>query len=237
MEEVKLKEIAEEREKNIADVTKQMNEVLNLESIKKLIKNNIIEFENKGTKYRVQKPTYKEKQEVYKNRCEKQAQLLREKTSDGTFRYMSEKDLKNLYLERGIDIDKMRRQIDALRTKELDLSDKLGKALKEQAPENQLKIYRDEIQTLRETMGQISVDRTNLLEISIEQQLLVYIYAAFAVFTTEKLVIGKDLGEGNKDPDTWVKVWTNIDEFYNADQDLVAYATTYSTLLINEQTF
>ena len=49
---------------------------------------------------------------------------------------------------------------------------------------------------------------------------------------TEKLVKGKDLGEGKKEEDRWVRVWDSYDKLTDADEELINMATFNSSLIV-----
>lgn len=192
-------------------------------TVKQLLENNFAEFDYKDVKYKVRKPTFQERQEVYKKRCDYQIQLLKEKNTEGSFKNLNEKDLKQLYKERGIDIDEIGTKIVTLTLQERLLLEKLGAALKEQAEDKQLKLYRDEIEQIRTEIVRLSVEKASLLEFSIENQVLIFLYSYFTMLITEK-----------KMNDTWVKCWNNLDEYYKSDEELINTASTLATLILNE---
>lgn len=217
----KSKEIKEEIKKNI-----------DLNLIENLVKDNQTEFEFEDIKYRVIKPTYKERQEVYKKQLEKYIGLLEEKNENGTFKYKSEEELKKIYKERGIDIDEMSNKNITLEAKKKDYLIKLGKLLADKVGETkEVKVYKDEIEKIGDSQQILSFKITQFLSYSLESQSLVYIYSYLTYLVTEKFVKGKDLGEGKKEADKWVKAWKNFDEFMNSPEALINKAAFYATII------
>jgi hypothetical protein len=212
-----------DREVEIKEAKNKLVDLLDTELVKKLIENNFYEFEHKEVTYKIRKPTFKDRQEVYKKRCEKQVEFLLETKPDGQFKYLSEKDLKELYKKRGIDIDKMTRKISQLQFKEKELLERLGKFIKENNSEPQLEQLREEIETIRLEIQNTSADKTTLLEFSIENQLLSYIYHYFTFLCSSK-----------KDGENYIPVWKTIEDLYNTDdEELVNKLNTYMAMLIN----
>lgn len=210
-EEIKI----EQTEQPEKDIVKEMNEILDLTEIAELIRNNEKIFEVNGITYRIKKPTYKQKQEVYKKKIEKYTELLKDE------RYLLEKDLRELFKKRGVDIDKMDIELKNKMKKRDDLMIRLGGALKLGQPENELKILELEIKDLNNEIQDKSIERAKLLEISLEQQLSVFVYTYFVFVLAEK-----------KDNDNWVKVWNTFDEYEEGDQELINRFSYYCTMML-----
>jgi len=217
----------------IEAVKKKLNEIMELDAVGDFLKSNEFEFEFKGNKYRVRKPSYKAKQEAYQKRLSKYSTLLKEKNEDGTFKYSIEEDLLREYKARGIDIDAMNKQIDNLVLDKERLMMRLGKGLTDKAPENDLNIYRKEIEKTNQLIQQVANKKAKLLEFSIENQVLLYFYSYLTYLMAEQYVKGKDLGEGNKEPDEWKRVWNSFDEYENADEELILEFSYRAVFLIN----
>ena len=225
-----MENLSEARKKEVEKVKEKVEELLDMEKVKDIIKSNTAEFEFEDVFYRVKKPQFKERQELYKIRCEKQVELLQEVNDKGNFKYLSEKDLKNLYQKRGIDIDKMDKQLATLVIQEKVLLDKLGKSLKEELPDNRLEEQKKEIESIRDKYSAIANERNILFEFTIENQLLSFIYNYYSYLCTEKKVVV----EGKED--TWIKAWDSLNAFYESNETLVAITNSYITILLNEQT-
>ena len=223
MEEVKTNIIQNLRAEDVRNVEETIENLLADETVKSILINNMIEFTYKDVRYRVRKPTYKERQEVFQKRCEKHVSFLKQKDEEGNFKYLSEKDLKDLYLSRGINIEKLENEIKSLRTQEKDLLIQLGKALKENTEEKRLELYKKDIQVIREQIGEKVIEKNTLLEFSIEHQMIVFIYSYYTMIMTEKLV-----------NDKWERAWKTLDEHLDSDDELISMSASYSSVLIME---
>jgi hypothetical protein len=209
-------------DEQVKSVKQKIRDSIDLDKIQEYVKKNKIEFEYEGKKYRVRKPIPKERQEVSKLRMEKHVSLLKEKDENGDFKYMSERDLINLYKERGVNIDDMDKKLKHYRKKEQDLMFKLGKAIKEKKGKNELDAYKKEIVQYRELMQELGVKKTQLLELSIEQQIMIFVYSYFTSKITEKL-----------EKEKWVNVWESYDDFLNDTEELTNKAISHAVLIIN----
>lgn len=229
--EIKKEEVqVESRIEEIKEVKNDIKGLENIEAIRSLLADNKMEFEYKEETYRVRKPNFIEKQEVFKLRCQRTVELLQETNADGTFVNLGGQDLKELYKKRGINIDKMDKSIKQFQIKENQLLEKLGKNVKDLAPDNQLKSYQEEIEIVRDAAQIILTEKASLLEFSIENQLLLFIYNRFTSIVTEKKV-----SEEGKE-DKWIKAWNNFEEFSNGEEELINLSSTYLSLILNEQT-
>ena len=217
----------------IEGVKKKLNDIMELEGVSDFLKDNEFEFEFKETKYKVHKPTYRDKQDAYQQRIIKYSQLLKEKNEDGSSKYNIEEDLIKEYKSRGIDFDLINKNIETLIMDKERLMIRLGKALKEEAPKNELEIYRKEIEKINKEIEKITVKKTVLFESSIETQTLLYFYSYLTYLTAEKYDIGKDLGDGNKEEGKWIKVWNSFEEYQNAPEDLIIEISYRAAFLIS----
>jgi len=202
----------------IEEVTKKVNEVLDLSKIEDLIKKNEIEFELDGQKYRIKKPDFKQKQEAYQKRIEKFTELL------GNEKYLLEDALKKMYLKRGIDIDGMFKKTVQLQKERDSFSMKLGELIANKGSESEMEQYRLEIERVNREIQEFSMKRTVFLEFSIENQVLIYTYSYLTSMITEKLI--KD-GDSEK----WVNVWNSLEEFQQ-DKEKVSNRISYYAAFI-----
>lgn len=199
------------------DIVKEMNEMLNLTEIAELIQNNEKIFEVDNITYRIKKPSYKQRQEVYKKKIEKYTELLKDE------RYLLEKDLREIYKKRGVDIDKLDMELKNKMKKRDDLMIRLGGALKLGQPENELKILENEIKELNLEIQEKSIEKSGLLEISLEQQLAIFVYTYFVFVLAEK-----------KEGDNFIKLWNNYNEYEEGNQELINRFSYYSTMMLTE---
>ena len=214
----------EETKMNNETITKIKEDVeksIDLSKIEEMISKNEIEFFNNGTKYRVRKTTYKEKQQAYQQQVEKTMELL---DNDA---YMMEDMLKDKYKKKGIDIDKMTQQMTGLEIKKTDYQLKLGKLLKEKAQEKDLQTYRNEIIKIQEEQLLISIKKTNLLQYSVEHQTLIYVYSYITY-----LILEKDEATDDEKEDKWVKAFKTYDEFANSEEKLINEASAKAALIV-----
>jgi hypothetical protein len=211
----------EDRDKKFKEIKKEVKKQLDVNLVEKLLGNNEIEFEYKKEKYKVRKPTYKERQDSYQRKIVKYNELLQLKDENGNYKYKIQDDLTAIYKERGIDIEEMDNKFLVLETKINNYKEKLGKALKEKKSDNELKIFRDEITNLLEQQKKISVKKNSLLESSLENQVLIYLYNYLTFLVTEKLK-----------KDKWVKVWNSFEDFLNEEEQLINTASFYASLVI-----
>jgi len=137
--------------------------------------------------------------------------------------YMSEADLVKLYLDRGVDIQGLRATAKSLNDKKEAVSDKLGKLLSEDKNDKDQNTLKKEVEDLETKIRDLSISISTYMDISIEQQVLVYLYSYLAYLTTEI-----------KDGDKWKKIWKSFDEFQSSDEGLINHATLYTTLITND---
>lgn len=209
------KEQLEALKKEINDVKDVANEALSEE----VLLGNSFEFEIEGKTYRVSKPTFGQKQEVYKKRVEKFTQLLQDK------QLLLEKDLKKQYKERGIDIDEMQKKILELERNKQDLQLKLAQGIIDQISESELKTFREQIESVEEEQLSVAIEKNTLLEFSIEQQIFVFVY----IYLTYLIAEIKD--ENGK----WSRVWNKFEDYENEKEDIVKTVTYYSSLLLKDE--
>jgi len=219
------KEIIQEENK----VNKDLKESLDMLETEKSVQDNKISFEYKNEKYRVKRPLYSERQEVYLKKSEKHIKLLKEKNSDGTPKYLFEKELVAIYKDRGIDIEELDKKFRVLKNNEKELMLKLGEALKENKSTNELETLKKAISDIRYDMSGITITKGDYLEYSIEKQVLSYTITYFAYLLTEKLV-----------EDKWVKAFNNFDSFISSegiDEGLLNLCIYYTYLIIDGQEY
>ena len=202
------------KEKTLEEIKKKMNDLLDLSEIEELIKSNEKIVEIDGVTYKVGRPTFRQKQEVYKKRIEKFTELLQND------KYILEADLKASYLKRNINIDEMTNKIMNLIKRRDDLMLKLGEAIKNGAPDPDLTQYENQIKELSQEISLDTMKKTILLEFCIENQVLIYIYSYLTFILAEK-----------KEGENWVKVWNTWEDFQNDNSNLGNKLSYYVTML------
>jgi len=181
-----------------------------------LIKDNAISFTVKEVKYRSRLLNLREKEELDNLRRKKFGQLLQDKD------LMLDGKLIEVYKERGIDIaemDEKMRKIDAeMHEKKLSL----GESLAKNESENIFKAYEEKIKVLIEEKQIIYIQKSELLQYSIESQLLNYVAELITYLSTEI-----EESEGK-----YKRLWKNLEDFKNCeDKELTDKSGIMSTLL------
>lgn len=197
MESVEEKEFKEKLESNL-------KEIADIGKVEEFIASNEIEFEYKDITYRVKRPNYSQKTLINQARIKKYFELLKDKTLP------SEKDLIETYKTRGIDIDEINTKSELLSKQRNEYLFKLGKAIKENRPQEDLDVFKKEIEKIYNEMQDLAIKKSLYLDISVESQVYIYIYTYMAYLVTEK-----------KSDSNWVKPWGSYDEFTEQDSDLI----------------
>ena len=210
-----------------SELEKKIAEIVDLNKVEELVKNNEVTFEVNNITYKVKRATYKQKADTYSKKIEKFIELLKND------KYMLEDDIKKLYLKRGTDIDALTQKLNLLFNNRENLMFRLGEAITNKVPENELEPFKKEIDSINKEIQSLTFNKTSLLESSIESQTMVYAYSYLTFLTVEKLVKGKDLGEGNKEADSWIRVWNTWEEFENSEDAVINKASYYVTLMNN----
>jgi hypothetical protein len=210
----------ERNEIDVNNIKAKMNEILETDTIENFIKKNSVEFTIGEIAYRVNKPDYKQKQEVNKKRISKYQEFLNEKDEKGNFLYKTEEELRKQYKLRGTAVEDLEGRFDALDNKKNTIMLKLGEYIKNNKPDNDLKVLRDEIAEIISEQQELTIRKTNLLETSIEMQILMYMYTYLAFITTEK-----------KEGENWIRVWNTWEEFEKADNELMDRVIFYASLI------
>lgn len=209
-------------EKSLDKIREELINSMDKNLAEDIIMDNKKEFDYKGIKYRVRIPLFKEKQEIYKKRAEKYLELLESKGDNGKYLYKKEEDLRKIHRDRGNSIEKIEEDFNVLESQRNIYQEKLGEALKNKLPDNELKIFYDQINKIKKEQEELIKQKTSLLEYSLDNQLLLFIYAEATFLLTDKF-------ENNN----WVRVWNKFSEYEESDPILITLATYYTTLLMN----
>jgi len=210
----------------VEKIKKESDELMQTDNVAELVKNNVLEFEYLNKKYRINKPTFEQKQQVNQERMKKFVVMLKDPT------LVMEADLIKLYESRGISIKELDDKFNLLKKQREDYAMKLGKALEDKRPTEELEVFKKEIEKVIVDQSEIIMRKSILLDASLESQINVFVYTYLAYLIAEVYVHGKDLGNGNKEPDSgWQKAWVNYDDFLKEDEELVNKVVWYSTLI------
>lgn len=201
------------------EAEKEFKKEMAQDAVETAITNNQLEFTFKDELYRVSKPSYKQKQVAQKLKSKKFNELLADK--DVKF----EKELKEQYKAKGIDIDELSHKIVALEAKKQLIQEKLGKALVDKAPDSDLNVYKIEIESIIAEEYQIMLEKLSYLQFSLESQLQNYMYQVFTSLIAEKKV-----------NDTWIQVWKTVEDLENTqDEELINTVAKYSTFILKNE--
>lgn len=199
-------------------IKEQINKVMDADLLEKVIQDNKLEFTQDNVTYRVTVPSYEQKQVANEKRLAKYLELLKNPN------IVMEEELRKLYKAKGVDIDAMDKQFNALGKKKEDYMYKLGAGLKEKKADAELQIYKDEIEKITREQQEVAIKKTTLLEYSLEHQIMIYVYAYLTYLIAEKKVEEK-----------WVPVWESYESFMKDKTLLVNTVTFYASLLISNE--
>ncbi len=210
------KEVTEEKnvEKEINSLQSKIQQMLEVDKLSEMIVNNSIQFEHKNVQYRAGKPTFKQKQEANEKRVTKFSELMRDE------KYMMEDTLIALYLKKGVDIKDIDSKLVVLEKQRQDYMYKLGQAIKENKPNEDLQTYKEEILKINTQYQELTMRRTVYMDISLESNINVFVFTYLAFLTTEK-----------KENDIWIRAWNTYDDFMNSDESLINLAVFYASFL------
>jgi len=214
-------------EKKEVSPQEQLATAIQVNDIAEIVQSNEQILDIDGVEYRIKKANYKQKREAYQKRVEKFNELLRD------MKFMLESDLKKVYLTRGIDINAMDVTLKNKSNRRDTLKFQLGELLTKMAPDSDLVPFTEELEVLESDIQNLSLHKTTLLEVSIEQQVMIYTLTYLTFLIVEKKIPGKDLGEGNKDPDTWERAWKTWEDFEAEPNEKVINRCTYFVTLMS----
>jgi hypothetical protein len=104
---------------------------------------------------------------------------------------------------------------------------KLGEALKTGGAEKDCEVFKAEIDKIELEQRAISIEKQMLLEFSIENQVVIHIYAFMTWVTTEK----------KKEDGTWVRAFATYNDFNKAnDEELINKLALIATI-VNKDDF
>lgn len=179
----------------------ELEETLKMENV---IKDNKIVFKSGDKSFRVRKPNLSEQQEIDSIRRKKYMELVRDDS------FMFKKQWIEIYKKKGVDINKMDDDIKRIQD---DLRSLLLKLAKTSEPKS-VKLLTDEVRKIKDKSYDLSIEKTDLLVYSIEDQLLLHVnsYVTYVVLETKK-------------EDKWVKYFNSYEDFEKSkDDELVGKA-------------
>lgn len=206
-----------DRQELLAQVTKELKELDDLEEMESLIQDNTIEFSFEGQTFRVRKPNRSEKLNIRSVKNKKQNELLKDPGN------VTEEELIDTLLKRQapIDIPKMRQEIKSIQQKIDNLAIRLTEC---PVPNDRTKII-EEIHSLRYEQVSIQYQVSDRLSSCVEKQLRDFLREYIVYVVLEK-----------KDSDKWVKFFKSYAHFMNSNSEfedkLIYRATHYMAILL-----
>lgn len=198
------------------DMQEEIQEQLDLDTMRKIITDNESIFTISGVKYRVSGLTFEQRKAVHERKSERYLELLKNP------RYALEDDLKKLYKSRGTDLEQLRKKTLELTREMENVQLKLAEALKTNSNEGDLVRYKDQILAIQEEIQETTGTRTKLLEYCIENQVMIDAFSYIIYLVTEKF-------EGDK----FVPAWSTYDEFQRVKESLVNKIAIRVSLIAN----
>lgn len=197
------------------NIIEDMKERFDLEKIKDLIKNNMINFKVEEQEYRVRILTRKERNELELEKQKYLNKLLREGDFD------TEEVLIQNWKKKGIDIREMEKEFEDLSKNEKSHNLKLGELLKNKASEKECQIYKEKIENIQQKKLDLNIKRYQYLAGSMESQLLNFHYKYLTYLCLEK-----------KEKENWAKYFKNFKEYENCEDDKLIEEASYNTTLL-----
>jgi len=190
----------------------ELEEALKLENI---IKDNKIEFKSNEKTFRIRKPSFIEQEELGKIRRKKYIEFCKDDS------YLFRKQWEKIYQDKGIDIKKMDNEIKKIQSQVESLLLRLAKTVDLKSIEK----LKDEILKLRDKQYSLSIEKTDLLSNSIEDQILIFVNSYTTYLILEEKI-----------DDKWTRHFKKYEDFIMSnDSDLVSKAVYYINYLIYQK--
>ena len=206
------KEKKQEKVVMAKEALKAMQELEDTVRLENVVKDNKIEFKSGDKTFRVRKSTLEEQQKIDDVRRKKYLELVRDNS------YLFKKQWVETYKKKGIDIGKMETDIKRIEDEIKRLLLRLAKTTDKKG----IGELKDQIIKSRDEQFALSIEKTDLLSYSIEDQTFIYTKSYTAYLILER-----------KDKDKWVKHFKDFEEFQKTeDQDLIGKLFYYYDVLI-----
>lgn len=202
----------------INDTIKSFRDKLSQDLIESAITNNEINFKINNEELRVRKPTFGEKQELYKAKAEKFCEYLKDDT------LMMKDVLKEAFKKKGIDIDVLEAKVVQLEKRKNDTQLKLGELLAKQGIVSEIEELKNSIMIIEGQQTEITVNVNQYLEFCIEQQLYLFCYSYLIMLITEV-----------KREDKWVRYWKSYEDFQNTQETIINTIALFASLVIKDE--
>ena len=202
----------DKEKKVIAKVAMQaLAELEEVTKMEDLVKDNKIEFREEDYMYRIRKPSFSERAEIDTARRKEYLRLIADDS------YFFRKTWIEKYLKKGIDINAMESKVKGYQDEIKAVLLRLATATE---PKD-IELLKKEIYSIRDSQFSLSMEVTDLLAHSIENQLLV-----FTNSYTDFVVLEQKIGED------WKKLFENYSDFMASDSKVIEKSFLYINYLI-----
>jgi len=186
-------------------------EIESTTNMENLVKDNKIEFVVADKTYRIRKPSFVERQNIDTIRRKEYLRLMADES------YFFRKTWIEKYLKKGIDINAMESKVKAFQGEIEAVLLRLAVAVEPKDVE----LLKKEIYSLRDAQFSLSMETTDLLAHSIENQLLVFTNS-YTTFVVLEQKVGED----------WNKLFESYSDFMASDSKVIEQAFMYINYLV-----
>lgn len=203
------------KESDAQKIVDEMEEKYHLSTLEDLIKDNKIVFNHEEKIYQVRLLEMTDKEILDEMRRKKFGQLLQDKD------ILLEKDLIKVYKDRGIDVENLNKQLAEIESAKVQVQIKLGEYVAQYSEETIIRAYQEEIAKLKVKEDVLIIQKTTLLEYSLENQLNNFISKVISYLA---LYV--------KNGENFEKAFKTYEEFCKCtDQELLNKSAAYSLIL------
>lgn len=207
-----------ELQKQLENIKTEIDGKINQALVEEFITKESLSYKHNDVIYKVVRPTFEDKQEVFKAIAKKKMQML----DSGEF-YPADV-LKAKWFKNGIDINEIEKSIKELAEEKQKVQEQLGAILTDENRLDNYKSYEDKIKELNEKIQLKRMKILSYLDCSIETQIEVFAYNYLAFVLTKKL-------QGEE----FVRAWGSFEEFQKQDGKLINTLSLYTSVLCQDE--
>ena len=185
-----------------------------------LVKDNKIEWKQDDKTYRVRKPSFAERSDIDNARRKEYLRLIADDS------YFFRKTWIEKYLKKGININEMESKVKSYQGEIEAVLLRLATA----SEPKDVDLLKKEIYSLRDSQFALSMEVTDLLSHSIENQLLVFTNSYTTFVVLEEQI--PELTDGTKGDATWKKLFNSYSDFMASDSNVIEKSFLYINYLI-----
>jgi len=204
-----------------SDLLGKLTNDLDLSIIEEFIKDNKTEFKHNGKEYRCRLINLSEKEELNELRKKKYSSLMQQKDKEGNFVNLTIEKWKEVYKAQGINIDELEKKLKSLQQEKIMLDLKLGQDIANNSPISLQKETKDKIEQIKLQIQILNIKKSDLMEYSIENQLIIFVSEVIAYLSLEV-----------KNGSEWAKAFNSFEDFKKCiDEELIKKIAIRSLLL------